>query len=170
MSLALVAVAIVELLTMLSVVLRVPKGMPPKPRHGKSWATIARETWATDVLQERSYVWLLISRLFFLTAGSLLVNFVVIYLGRAFGMTKEQANAMFVEILVVVVIANVLAILPGVPAVRPGRAQAPDLRGVRRRRGGLGGHRARARDPDRARGRRSCSGRRTGPSWPSTGP
>ncbi len=28
-------------------------------------------------------------------------------------MTKEQANAMFVEILVVVVIANVLAILPG---------------------------------------------------------
>jgi MFS family permease len=113
MSLALVAVAIVELLTMLSVVLRVPKGMPPKARHGKSWTTIARETWATDVLQERSYVWLLISRLFFLTAGSLLVNFVVIYLSRAFGMTKEQANAMFVEILVVVVIANVLAILPG---------------------------------------------------------
>jgi MFS family permease len=113
MELSLVAVAIVELVTMLSVVLRVGKGMPPKPRQGRSWARIARETWATDVLKERSYVWLLISRLFFLTAGSLLVNFVVIYLSRAFGMTKRQANETFVMILVVVVIANVLAILPG---------------------------------------------------------
>ena len=51
-----------------------------------------RETWATDVLKERSYVWLLISRLLFLTAGSLLVNFVVIYLSRAFGMTKEAGE------------------------------------------------------------------------------
>ena len=81
MELSLVAVAIVELVTMLSVVLRVGKGMPPKPRNGKSWARIAREAWATDVLQERSYMWLLVSRLLFLTAGSLLVNFVVIYLG-----------------------------------------------------------------------------------------
>jgi MFS family permease len=113
MPLSLVAVAIVELVTMLSVVLRVGKGMPPKPRAGKSWARIARETWATDVLQERSYVWLLISRLFFLTAGSLLVNFVVIFLSRAFGMSKAEANQMYVVILVVVVIANVLAILPG---------------------------------------------------------
>jgi MFS family permease len=40
------------------------------------------------------------------------VNFVVIYLSRAFGMTKEEANAMYVAILVVVVAANVLAILP----------------------------------------------------------
>jgi len=68
MELSLVAVAIVELVTMLSVVLKVGKGMPPKPRHGKSWSRIARETWATDVHQERSYLWLLISRLFFLTA------------------------------------------------------------------------------------------------------
>ena len=83
MELALVAVAIVELVTMLSVVLKVGKGMPPKPRKGRSWTTIAREAWATDVLQERSFVWLLVSRLLFLMAGSLLVNFVVIYLSRA---------------------------------------------------------------------------------------
>ena len=86
--------------------------MPPKPRQGKSWTRIAREAWATDILRERSYVWLLVSRLLFLIAGSLLVNFVVIYLGRAFGMTKEEANAMYVAILIVVVAANVVAILP----------------------------------------------------------
>ncbi len=112
MPLSLVAIAIVELVTMLSVVLRVGQGMPPRPRRGKSWTTIAREAWATDILHERSYVWLLVSRLLFLTAGSLLVNFVVIYLSRAFGMTKEEANSTYVAILIVVVAANVLAILP----------------------------------------------------------
>ena len=84
MELSLLGVAIVELVTMLSVVLRVGKGMPPKARKGKSWARIGREAWATDILHERSYVWLLVSRLLFLMAGSLLVNFVVIYLGRSF--------------------------------------------------------------------------------------
>ena len=90
MHLALIAVAIVELVTMLSVVLGVGKGLPPKPRKGKSWGRIAREAWATDILQERSYVWLLVSRLLFLTGGGLLANFVVIYLGRAFGMGKGR--------------------------------------------------------------------------------
>ena len=65
---------------MASVVLRVGKGLPPKPRQGRSWPRIAREAWATDILQERSFVWLLVSRLLFLTGGALLVNFVVIYL------------------------------------------------------------------------------------------
>ena len=112
MSLSLVAVAVVELVTMASVVLRVGKGLPPKPRNGKPWKRIAREAWATDILRERSYVWLLVSRLLFLTAGSLLVNFVVIYLGRAFAMSKTEANSMYVAILVAVILASALAILP----------------------------------------------------------
>jgi MFS family permease len=112
MPLSLVAVALVELVTMASVVLKVGKGMPPRPRRGKSWTTIARETWATDILRERSYVWLLVSRLLFLLGGSLLVNFVLIYLGRAYGMSKDEANSMFVAVLAAVVIASALAILP----------------------------------------------------------
>jgi MFS family permease len=112
MHLSLIAVAIVELVTMLSVVLRVPKGLPPKPREGKSWRRIAREAWATDILQERSYVWLLVSRLLFLTAGGLLVNFVILFLQRAFFYDKVEANQWYVVILVVVVAANVIAILP----------------------------------------------------------
>jgi len=110
--LSLVAVALVELVTMASVVLKVGKGMPPKPRRGKSWSTIAREAWATDILRERSYVWLLVSRLFFMVAGSLLVNFVVIYLARAYGMSKAEANSMYVAVLIVALAANVVAILP----------------------------------------------------------
>ena len=112
MSFSLVAVALVELVTMASVVLRVGKGLPPKARNGTPWTRIAREAWATDILHERSYVWLLVSRLLFLTAGSLLVNFVVIYLGRAFAMSKTEANTMYIAILVAVILASALAILP----------------------------------------------------------
>ena len=112
MPLSLLGVALVELVTMASVVLKVGQGMPPKPRKGRSWPRIAREAWATDILRERSYVWLLVSRLLFLTAGALLVNFVVIYLGRAFGMSKEEANGMYVVLLIVVIAANAIAILP----------------------------------------------------------
>jgi MFS family permease len=112
MELSLIAVALVELVTMASVVVGVHGGLPPRPRNGKPWRRIAREAWATDILREPSYLWLLASRLLFLTAGSLLVNFVVIYLGRSFGMSKEAANQAYVGILVVVVLANVVAIIP----------------------------------------------------------
>ncbi len=112
MPLSLVAVALVELVTMASVVLKVGKGMPPRPRHGKSWSTIAREAWATDILRERSYVWLLASRLLFLLAGSLLVNFVLIYLSRAHGMSQDEANSMYIAVLIAVVGTSMLAILP----------------------------------------------------------
>ncbi len=112
MGLSLLAVAIVELVTMASVVLRVGKGLPPKPRQGRSWPRIAREAWATDILQERSFVWLLVSRLLFLTGGALLANFVVIYLSRTFGMSKTEANNTNVVLLIVIVITTVLAIFP----------------------------------------------------------
>ena len=112
MPLSLLGVALVELITMASVVLRVGKGMPPRPREGRSWVQIARGAWSTDILRERSFVWLLISRLLFMMAGGLLVNFVLYFLSRAFAMTKEQANTTYIEILAVVVVANLIVIMP----------------------------------------------------------
>lgn len=112
MPLSLLGVALVELITMASVVLRVGKGMPPRPREGRSWVQIARGAWSTDILRERSFVWLLISRLLFMMAGGLLVNFVIFFLSRAFAMTKEQANTTYIEILAVVVVANLIVIMP----------------------------------------------------------
>jgi hypothetical protein len=62
MELAIAAVAVVELATMVAVVVRVSPGPAPLDRAGRSWPTIARTAWATDVLRERSYVWLVVSR------------------------------------------------------------------------------------------------------------
>jgi MFS family permease len=110
--LALIAIAIVELVTMVSVVLRVGQGQPPRPREGKSWVTIAREAWATDILQERSYVYLVTSRLFFLTGGSILVNFFLVYLAQVHSLDQGAANGVYFRLLVLVAITNVAVILP----------------------------------------------------------
>jgi MFS family permease len=112
MELAIAAVAIVELVTMVAVVVRVSPGLPPMDRAGRSWVEIAKTAWGTDILRERSYVWLVASRLFFLMGGAMLVNLVITYLKQSHGQTVEQANGTNLVILVIVVIANLLAIVP----------------------------------------------------------
>jgi MFS family permease len=110
--LAILAVAIVELVTMVAVVARVGEGQAPRPRNGKSWRSIASETWGTDVLKERSYVWLLASRFFFLMGGAVLVNLIITYLKQTHGLGEEESNTTNLSMLVTIVIANVLAIVP----------------------------------------------------------
>jgi MFS family permease len=110
--LGLVAVGVIELVTMAGVVMRVSNGPAPKPREGKSWGRIAREAWATDILQERSYMWLVASRLAFLMGGGILVNWVITYLNLTHGMGAEESNATFILMLGIVVVGNMLAIIP----------------------------------------------------------
>jgi MFS family permease len=110
---AVFAIAVIEVGTMLSVVLRVPKGPPAKPRNGRSWFSIAAETWGTDILRERSYIWLLISRLFILMGGAALLNFMLSnYLPDTHGLTEEQTGAAFIPMLGLATIMSLLAIVP----------------------------------------------------------
>ncbi len=110
--LALIAVALVELVTMVGVVWRVGRGQPPKPREGRPWTSIARDAWGTDILRERSFVWLVASRLFFLMGGAILVNLIVAYLGQVFGLTQEEAAGINTILLVIVAVTNVVTVLP----------------------------------------------------------
>ncbi|MBA2380768.1 MAG: MFS transporter [Chloroflexi bacterium] len=112
MEFAIAAVAIVELITMIAVVVRVRPGVRPLDRAGRSWVAIAKTAWATDILRERSYVWLVVSRFFFLMGGSMLVNLVITYLKQSHSMIQTDANATNTVLLVVVVIANLIAIVP----------------------------------------------------------
>ena len=109
---AIFVVAIVELITMSAVVLRVEPGRPPKDREGRSWLSIAGETWGTDILRERSYVWLLTSRFFFLMGGSVLVNLLITYLKQTHGLDEKAANGVYTIALVLVVLANLISIVP----------------------------------------------------------
>jgi MFS family permease len=110
--LAIAAVAIVELLTMVAVVVRVGNGQPPLERRGRSWASVAGETWATDILRERSYVWLVASRLFFLMGGAMLVNLIITYLKQSHGLDENAANGTNFVLLILVVLGNLVAIVP----------------------------------------------------------
>jgi MFS family permease len=114
--LALIAIAVVELVTMVSVVRNVGQGQPPKPRDGKSWSRIAREAWATDILKERSYVYLVASRLFFLMGGGILVNLALVYLEFTHRLGQAAANQLYLALLAVVIVANVVAIVPAARA------------------------------------------------------
>lgn len=105
-------VAVVELLTMAAVVLKVEPGRPPKDRAGRSWASIGGETWGTDILRERSYVWLLTSRFFFLMAGSVLVNLLITYLKQTHGLDEKAASGVYTIALVLVVLGNLVSIVP----------------------------------------------------------
>jgi MFS family permease len=110
---AVLAVAVIEVGTMLSVVLRVPKGPPAKPRNGRSWFSVAAETWGTDILRERSYVWLLISRLFILMGGAALLNFMLSnYLPDSHHLTQEETGLAFIPMLGLATLFSLLAIVP----------------------------------------------------------
>ena len=109
---AIAGVAIVELVTMLAVVIRVRDVHPPRARGSRSWRSIAGDTWGTDILRERSYVWLVASRLFFLMGGAMLVNYVLAYFAQTHGLGQDAANGQNVILLVLVVVGNVIAVVP----------------------------------------------------------
>jgi MFS family permease len=112
----LIALGVLELLTMLSVVIRVREGTAPKSREGRSWAAIASEAWGTDILREHSFLWLVASRLAVLIAGGVLTNLAVFYLARTLGMTQEEAGLAFIPMVGLVALGTVIAVVPAARA------------------------------------------------------
>ena len=109
---ALAAVAVIEIVTMISVVVRVPNGPPARPRNGRSWRSIAAETWGADILREKSYIWLLASRLLVMMGGASLVNFVVIYLANVHGLTQAEVGTAQLAMIAAVAVAAMAVIIP----------------------------------------------------------
>jgi len=108
----LIALGVLELATMLSVVIRVREGQAPKSRGGRPWRAIAAEAWGTDILHERSFLWLVASRLAVLMGGGVLTNLAVFYLARSLGMTQEQAGTAFIVMVGLVAFGTVVAVVP----------------------------------------------------------
>jgi MFS family permease len=110
--LGLVALGVLELCTMLSVVIRVREGPPPKSRAGRSWRAIGAEAWGTDILQERSFLWLVASRLAILMGGSVLVQLATFYLSRSMGLDQTNTGLVLIPLTGFVAVGTVVSVVP----------------------------------------------------------
>ncbi|TFG68778.1 MAG: MFS transporter [Thermomicrobiales bacterium] len=110
--LGLVALGVLELATMLSVVLRVREGPAPKSRGGRPWRAIAAEAWGTDILRERSFLWLVASRLAILMGGSVLTSLAVFYLARTMGLSEQDTGLVFIPLVGLVALGTVASVVP----------------------------------------------------------
>jgi MFS family permease len=107
-----VGLALVEVVTMVPLVLFVREGRTAPSREGRSWFQIGLSAWGLDILRERSYVWMLISRLFFLMAPTLPLSLGLFYLRQSLGSTDEQAGLQLFAVVGVVGVTTGLATLP----------------------------------------------------------
>jgi MFS family permease len=107
-----IGLALVEVVTMVPLVLFIREGRGAPSRSGRSWWQIARSAWGTDILRERSYVWLLVSRLFFLMAPTLPLTVGLYYLRQSLGSSPSLAGGQIVIVAAVVGITTGLATLP----------------------------------------------------------
>ena len=106
------AIGGIEFAAMLGVVLGVDEGTRVKSRHGRSWFAVAREAWGTDILRERSFLWLVGSRLFILTGASLYPILSTFYLAQVFGLDARQTGDTKLLLLAIVAACLTIAIIP----------------------------------------------------------
>jgi MFS family permease len=107
--------AVIEVVTMIPLVLFVQEGRHAPSREGRSWLQIGLGAWGTDILKERSYVWLLVSRLFFLMAPSLLLFLGLFFLTRSLHIPIEDTGT---PILIITIVMGSLTGLATFPAAK----------------------------------------------------
>jgi MFS family permease len=91
----------------------VPAGPPGKDRRGRSWPRVAAETFGTDILQERSYIWLLGSRFFMLMATGFFANLNILYLEQSLGLTGSEQAFWVLVALAVYALSTMVGTIPG---------------------------------------------------------
>jgi MFS family permease len=107
-----IALGFVELATAVGTLLWVREGRQARERKGRSWVSIGRSAWGTDILSERSFVNLVLSRLMFLAGLNALINFFAIFLTRTFGFTNDD-KALWVPVTqIIVAVVTVAATVP----------------------------------------------------------
>ena len=108
-----IMLGVIELVTMLSLFFRLEEGRRAKDRRGRSWRSVAGEAWGTDILAERSFLFLVASRFFILGGSAFLIVLSVPYLERALGLTNPDDRATWLLVVTVVVaICTATATLP----------------------------------------------------------
>ena len=111
-----IALGVIEFATMASLFFRLDEGRAAKDRGGRSWRAIAAEAWGTDILRERSFLFLVASRFFILGGSAFLIVLSVPYLERALAITDKDQRATW--ILVTTIFAALFTAAATIPAAK----------------------------------------------------
>jgi MFS family permease len=106
-----VTIGLIEVVTMLITVIWVPDR--PAPPNEMSLLERAKSAWGTDILAERDFVWVMVSRLLVLTGLVTLQAFAVFYLENAHRMGPDEAQGASFPILVTMLVAALVSAVPG---------------------------------------------------------
>ncbi|MGH2483213.1 MAG: MFS transporter [Candidatus Limnocylindria bacterium] len=109
---ATLALGAVEIVAMLIVVTQVHEGTSG-PKRTMSWPRVALSAWGTDILREKSVLWLLLVRLLFLGAAAAATSLGLYYFQRTHGLTRGEAGDMVMLATIIVAGMSGLASLPG---------------------------------------------------------
>jgi MFS family permease len=111
---ATIGLGVVEAVTMVVLVSTIDEGTAAPPRR-QSWVRVALSAWGTDLLKERSVLWLLAVRALFLGAVAAPLSYAFFYFLRSHGMTPDDATTM---VFVGTGIVGVSTLLATIPAAR----------------------------------------------------
>lgn len=110
--LGIIALGLVEFLTMIAVVIRVRDVRPPQRRGTRSWLSVALGAWGTDLLRERSFLWLLGSRLMILMGGAVLTELGLLYLADSLAYSREMTGFAVIPVVGLIALGSMLAVVP----------------------------------------------------------
>jgi MFS family permease len=97
-----IGLGLLELATALVTVVTVNEGRTGPSREGRSWLQIATAAWGLDILRERSFLWLLGSRLFVLMGTITLTDLMFFYMSRSLGLSDAEV-AVWINVATAVV-------------------------------------------------------------------
>lgn len=110
---AFVIVGLVEFTLAVLTFVLVDDGPQGVPREGRSWRSIALETWDPEILHDRSFIRMTFVRLFFLMGTGTFINISLLYIERVFSVTDaDERSLLWMAALGMGLAGTVLAAVP----------------------------------------------------------
>jgi MFS family permease len=109
---ATIGLGLLELATAIVTLITVNEGRVAPSREGKSWIQVALGAWGLDILKERSFVWLLGSRLFVLMGTVTLTDLMLFYMTRSMGLSDAETGTWIIVATALLAVATAVTTFP----------------------------------------------------------
>ena len=109
---ATIGLGLLELATAIVTLVTVDEGRIAPSREGRSWLQVALGAWGLDILKERSFVWLLGSRLFVLMGTVTLTDLMLFYMTRSMGLSDAETGTWIIVATALLAVATALTTFP----------------------------------------------------------